>query len=386
MSAVPFFSQYRPLFQSIEGMFSFEAALLMTAYAQVAEEVGERRDTLEIGVHHGLSAILVAALRGKGRKFVAIDLFDDMQDQNTSHSGSGSQQRFLKNMSRVHGDDLNFTQVIAAPSSSLKPADLGHNFSFCHVDGGHSSEETFRDLELCSELLVPSGILVLDDYFNPDFPGVSEGAVRFMIADKGERLVPLAIGFNKVIFCKKPAKRGLFSKKEQSLNALLTSRFPRLPHGMAELWETPVLHFGSSYLSWFDLAKSDAHKLVLRDEVNLHVNLQPQVSQVVARPGQILSLPVQVENVSDITLAFGSQAIGVSFHLKQADGKMVAFDNRRQYFHSPLPPGQRRLVEVPVQAPDQIGKYLLEFDLVWEGVCWFKDRGGHTAEVALQVN
>lgn len=386
MSGTSFFSLYRPLFESIEGMFSFDAALLMAAYAQIAAEVGERRDTLEIGVHHGLSAILVAALRGKGSKFVAIDLFDDMQDQNTSHSGSGSQQRFLTNMARVHGSDLNFTQVIAAPSSSLKPADLGHNFSFCHVDGGHSSEETYRDLELCSELLAPSGILVLDDYFNPDFPGVSEGAIRFMIADKGERLAPLAIGFNKVVFCRRSAKRGLFSKEEQSLNVLFTSRFPRLPHATATLWEKPVLHFGSSFRSWFDFEKSDANELVLRDEVNLQVNLQPQISQVSARPGQIVSLPVQVENVSDITLAFGSQAIGVSFHLKQVDGKMVAFDNRRQYFHSPLSPGQKRVVEVPVQAPDQIGKYILEFDLVWEGVCWFKDRGGRTAEVALQVS
>jgi SAM-dependent methyltransferase len=386
MSGTPFFSLYRPLFESIEGMFSFEAALLMTAYAQIAAEVEERRDTLEIGVHHGLSAILVAALRGQGSKFVAIDLFDDMQDQNTSHSGSGSQQRFLTNMARVHGSDLNFARVIAAPSSSLKVSDLGKNFSFCHVDGGHSSEETYRDLELCSELLRPSGILVLDDYFNPDFPGVSEGAVRFMIADRGERLVPLAIGFNKVVFCKKPGKRGLFSKDEPSLNARLTSRFPQLPHGTATLWEKPVLHFGSSYRSWFDFEKSDAHKLVLRDEVNLQVNLQPQVSQVSAHPGEIVSLPVQVENVSDITLAFGSQAIGVSFHLRQVDGKMVAFDNRRQYFHSPLSPGQKRVVEVPVQAPDQTGKYLLEFDLVWEGVCWFKDRGGRTAEVALQVS
>jgi hypothetical protein len=56
---------------------------------------------------------------------------------------------------------------------------LNGKFSFCHVDGGHSRAETLHDLELSTSLLVPGGLVALDDYFNPEFPGVCEGAIEF---------------------------------------------------------------------------------------------------------------------------------------------------------------------------------------------------------------
>ena len=71
--------------------------------------------------------------------------------------------------------------------------------------------------------------------------------------------------------------------------------------------------------------------------------------------------------------------------MKRQSGEMISFDNKRQYFHEPLPPGQQRVVHVPILAPETTGEYRVEFDLVWEGVCWFRDRGDETPEVLLQV-
>ena len=199
MEPTGFFTRYRLQFGAISGMFSLDAALLMAAYAQLAAEEGVRRDTLEIGVHHGLSAILVAALRGSEARFVAIDLFEDQQGLNVSRSGAGNKSRFIGNMARFFGDDLGFLRPIAAPSSTVSALDLGHSYSFCHIDGGHSPEETYGDLLLCSTVGLPGAIIVLDDYFNPSYPGVSEGAIRFMMEHRTE-LTPLAVGFNKVVF------------------------------------------------------------------------------------------------------------------------------------------------------------------------------------------
>ena len=53
---------------------------------------------LEIGVHHGLSALALAAIRRDGAQLVAIDLFDELQARNVSGSGSGSRARFVRNM------------------------------------------------------------------------------------------------------------------------------------------------------------------------------------------------------------------------------------------------------------------------------------------------
>src|SRR5438132_1696202 len=99
--------------ETIDGWFSPDAALLFLAYAQLAESVQSPGDVLEIGVHHGLSAILVAALRGEGRRLVAIDLFEELQDHNVSRSGEGSKSLFFGNMARFF-PNTGFVREIAA--------------------------------------------------------------------------------------------------------------------------------------------------------------------------------------------------------------------------------------------------------------------------------
>src|SRR4051794_12887755 len=195
-----FLSSYLDAFGSIEGMFSPDAALMFMAYNALASKAGVSGDVLEIGVHYGLSTIPVAALRGEGCRLTAVDLFEDMQDLNVSSSGSGNRERFMANMKRFFGE-TGFIDIHAGLSSGLKASELGRRFGFCHVDGGHSDEETYGDLQLCNEITVPGGLIALDDYFNSCFPGVCEGAVRFNLDHRGA-LVPLAVGFNKVLFQK----------------------------------------------------------------------------------------------------------------------------------------------------------------------------------------
>ena len=68
---------------------------------------------------------------------------------------------------------------------------------------------------------MPGGLLALDDYFNPAFPGVCEGAIKFWLAHDGA-LTPVAAAFNKVLFQKPPAPL--------DLNAAFDRRFPYIPH------------------------------------------------------------------------------------------------------------------------------------------------------------
>src|SRR4051812_159429 len=99
---VPLLGAYLDAFEDIEGMFSPDAALMFMAYSQLIAEAGIHGDVLEIGVHHGLSAIAVAALRSPKHRFVAIDLFDHLQSMNSSRSGLGSQSEFVRNLSRFY--------------------------------------------------------------------------------------------------------------------------------------------------------------------------------------------------------------------------------------------------------------------------------------------
>jgi predicted O-methyltransferase YrrM len=177
LGSVSFLQRYFSAFRGIEGWFQTDAALTFMAYNQILARHGVAGHTLEIGVHHGLSAICIASLRGRERLFYAIDLFDELQSQNISHSGAGERAVFERNIERLF-PDTSFLRTIARASADVVPSDLGSGFSFCHVDGGHSREETQRDLALCAAVLLPGGIVALDDYFNPEYPGVSEGVRR----------------------------------------------------------------------------------------------------------------------------------------------------------------------------------------------------------------
>jgi len=57
-----FLQSYLEAFPSIQGFFTFDAALMFLAYNQLIRAQGIAGDVLEIGVHHGLSAIAVGAL------------------------------------------------------------------------------------------------------------------------------------------------------------------------------------------------------------------------------------------------------------------------------------------------------------------------------------
>src|SRR5579885_3430206 len=97
-----FLQEHLKAFQRIEGWFSYDAALLFMAYNQLRARTAPPGNVLEIGVHHGLSTIAVAALRGEGSRLVAIDLFEKLQDRNVSRSGLGVRSLFEENLRGVY--------------------------------------------------------------------------------------------------------------------------------------------------------------------------------------------------------------------------------------------------------------------------------------------
>ena len=371
-----FLQAYSEFFTSIEGAFQFDAALLFMAYNQLINSQGIFGDVLEIGVRQGLSSIAVAALRGPGRRCFAVDLFADLQSENISRSGVGDKAAFIGNMSAFY-ENTDFLQIISSNSLALKPGDLGSEFSFCHIDGGHSDPETYHDLELCYQILMPGGLVAVDDYFNPSFPGVCEGAFRFMLEYPGA-LTPVAIGFNKVLF-RKPGS-------SLNLNAMFANIFSYIPRDTATLWGSPVNLFWSKLLYFFDLSLSTPGCLVRGSNTNLRAVYEPQISHLSAKANDVVQLPVKVTNNSTTPFQCGDHTFGLSYHLLSDDGMMLKRDNARHFFKEQLKPGEKRIVALSILAPEETGNYLVEIDIVWEGVTWFKDKGNPTSIVNLTVS
>lgn len=248
-----FLQVYSDAFHRIPGWFTYDAALLFMAYNQLIAEDGISGDTLEIGVYYGLSAIAVATLRGPGRRMYAVDLFEELGPNEAYGVGKSYREKFEEHMRSFFGE-LDFLSPVTSASGKLKSSEFAPTFSFCHVDGGHSPRETFADLKFASDILLPGGLLALDDYFNPQHSGVCEGALDFRRQHEGV-LRPVAIGYNKVLFQKLPAAR--------DLNAKFSRAFPavkRLP--AANIWDTPVYLFGEPMCGHFDLDASKPERLV----------------------------------------------------------------------------------------------------------------------------
>lgn len=192
----------------------------------------------EIGIHHGRMFLILALGLRPGEKAFAIDVFDD-QALNLDRSGRGDEAIFRANMAS-HGVDTNNVTVLRRSSLSLawpeiermveQPIRLGS------VDGGHTADVVAHDMALMESGLAEHGVVVLDDYFTAEFPGVSEGAARFLLSRPGA-LVPFAVGDSRILFC-----RPAWAERYQAA----LSRSPAMRHHIkdASMWGgMPGLYF-----------------------------------------------------------------------------------------------------------------------------------------------
>jgi hypothetical protein len=151
---------------------------------------------LEIGVHHGRTFILLALMAQEGERSYAIDLFED-QERNIDHSGLGDSTAFASNMRRYAPQAA--YDVIAGDSLFLDFAAAGiEKVRFAHIDGAHYVDAIVNDLTKVQDQMVAGGVVVVDDFHHSLFPGVNEGCHRFLLYATPRRLIPFAVGKNKL--------------------------------------------------------------------------------------------------------------------------------------------------------------------------------------------
>jgi hypothetical protein len=186
----------------VEGWMLPAAAEMTTTLSAVQETQHISGNVAEIGVHHGKLFILLYLLAQGDERAVAIDLFAD-QTQNIDHSGAGDLDKFRANLARHADPDMRRLVVHEGDSTALDGAGLkrlaGGAYRLISIDGGHTAEATAHDLAIAVEALAPEGLIILDDYFNEMWPGVSEGVHRYFREPRG--ILPFATGANKTFFC-----------------------------------------------------------------------------------------------------------------------------------------------------------------------------------------
>lgn len=81
----------------------------------------------------------------------------------------------------------------------------------------------------------------------------------------------------------------------------------------------------------------------------------------------------------------GKNPCFLSFHLLDGKGNILRYDNERYGFSGKIVSGQTAEMTIKVIAPLEKGKYFLEFDLLREGIAWFKDYGSKSLKISLLV-
>ena len=104
------------------------------------------------------------------------------------------------------------------------------------------------------------------------------------------------------------------------------------------------------------------------------------------RAGNRLYLDLKLKNTGQNILSSSIEnPCLLSYHLLDESGQISQYDNRRFAIPQDILPGQKGNVPITVKSPLEKGRYILEFDLLREGLSWFKDYGSKTLKISLTV-
>jgi SAM-dependent methyltransferase len=95
---------------------------------------------------------------------------------------------------------------------------------------------------------------------------------------------------------------------------------------------------------------------------------------------------VRIQNKSPVLWEYEPRMpILLGNHWIDDSGQTVRQDDGRALLPNSLSPGAIAEVEIEMRTPPSPGRYTVEFDLVQEGVSWFKDKGSGTISVPVEV-
>jgi hypothetical protein len=195
------FEAYRRIgVRTVAGWLESEVLEIISVLDAAQRSMNVSGAVAEIGVHHGRLFIGLNLLRSPAERAIAIDLFAQ-QERNVDSSGKGDLEVFLRNVCRWSSSDgLVVHEGDSTELAGEKLRELaGGPVRFFSVDGGHTKAIVLSDLKLAESAVAPAGVVIVDDVFNEQWPGVATGTLQYM--GDGGQLVPFAIGLNKVFLC-----------------------------------------------------------------------------------------------------------------------------------------------------------------------------------------
>lgn len=215
---------------------------VFTRLCELQHTMRTEGDMMEIGVFRaGTASLLAACLNEKERLF----LIDPYQNPTANRQTIERFAQVKPEQLVLHMMDSiavnKWRERVLSPATPL--------VRFAHIDGEHSYDAVYSDLELARRYLGSGGLIVLDDIFNMNSACCTHAMFDYL---RDQPLVHcVAMGFRKAYLC------------ESRHVALYRNFFIRLPEMLAQ---TANLHVRLSFNSWghersyvtFDTCEADA--------------------------------------------------------------------------------------------------------------------------------
>jgi len=153
-----------------------------------------------------------------------------------------------------------------------------------------------------------------------------------------------------------------------------------------DAYGTSLRSFLTAHQTFF-LAKGGKTAIDSRERSGLKGEIVVHLERADVVEGEPIRGVATAQNVGPATWLSGTTPIGgvnLGIHLRLADGRPVSVDFARIPIDSSTVPGQMQTLAFAIPAPAP-GDYLLEFDLVSEGVGWFQMNGSATATRPISV-
>lgn len=131
----------------------------------IATAISEECRVAEIGVWKGAwSSVILMNMNGS--QVIGIDPYPGCEDE--------------KQIMRTRISELGVSSRFAL-FDSLEDVPEGSLFDFVHVDGLHTEKQVESDLAVVSRMLDIGGVIAVDDFTSPWFPGVQSALYRFIL-------------------------------------------------------------------------------------------------------------------------------------------------------------------------------------------------------------
>ncbi len=212
---------YVARFSDVPGWFEENAVALWDALLTYQAEQGLTGDLLEIGVWKGRSAGMIALHAREGERFFLID--DQPLEEAAAllaKAAPRAQYVCCQQDSRAFPKHPDFRS-------------LRGSVRWMHIDGGHSSHHVATDLGIANQVLSAGGVVIVDDFFTPAYPQVTQAVFQYL-AKRPKDFALFLAGFNKAYLCRPRAAKRYLEFIKGSLYAEMAAR------GCAEvtLWKT----------------------------------------------------------------------------------------------------------------------------------------------------